>query len=205
MTEEAQAFSDWDNRNLNELTDIAYASRYEIQSLATSRKMNELAVKSAQGAYYPSVYAMASYKYGRPGVDQIKNEWMNYYIAGVKLEWNLFSWGSDRSTIDKQAIEIQKSDLKTVQLKKQLRTQIAIILNDLGVRKKILSLLEDQIQQERVKQELVQSRFRQGLATSNELIDAETSLTTALLKKEQTKIEYSIKLTELASAIGKEF
>lgn len=197
--------SDLESLSLAELTNLAYNSRYEIQSLETTKKIHDLSAKSAGAAYYPSIYAQASYNYGRPGVDQVKNKWMNYYIAGVRLEWNLFSWGADRINIEKQIIEKQKTELREEQLKNQIRTQIAILLNDLVVMRNTLSLVNEQIKQENLKKDLVQARYREGLATSTEVLDAESSHRAARLKYEQTKIEYSMKLTELAAAVGREF
>ena len=129
---------------------------------------------------------------------------MNYYTAGLKLEWNLWSWGSDAKLIERQEVEAEKTDLKTQQIRQQLRTQIAVLLNDLDVRRKTLGSLDEQIRQEHLKQDLVQSRLTEGLATITEAVDAETSLTTALLRKEQTQIEYTMKLAELAAAVGSE-
>jgi outer membrane protein len=201
---EGPAHSELENRSVEELTDRACAQRYELKNITSSRRINELSKQSLQAAYYPSVFAMAAYRYGRPGVDQIKNEWMDYYTAGLKLEWNLWSWGSDKNAIEKQELEIEKTDLREQQVKRQIRTQIAVLLNELDVRRKTLAFLDEQIRQEQLKQTLAQSRLTEGLATVTEVVDAETSLTTALLRKEQTQIEYTMKLAELAAAVGTE-
>ena len=50
--------------------------------------------------------------------------------------------------------------------------------------------------------DLLEARLRQGLATATEVVDAETALTTALLRREQSDIQYRLKLTELANAVG---
>jgi len=107
--------------------------------------------------------------------------------------------------VEKQEYEVQKIQLKEVQLKNQIRTQLETTLNEIDVRKKMLALLDDQIRQEQEKQALVQARFQEGMATSMELVDAETSLTSAMLRKEQTAIEYSLKVVELSAAIGLEY
>jgi outer membrane protein len=201
---EAGFHSELEMKSPEELTELAYAGRYELKNLETSKQVNELSKQALLAAYYPSLYAMAACKYGRPGVDQIKNDWMNYYTAGLKLEWNLWSWGSDKRQIEKQDIEADRTNLKMQQMQRQIRTQIALLLNDVDVRKKMLASLDEQIRQEQLKLKLVQARLAEGLATITETVDAETSLTTAMLRREQTQIEYTMKYTELAAAVGAE-
>ena len=65
-------------------------------------------------------------------------------------------------------------------------------------------LLKTQIQQEEDKSEIVLSRYRQGVASSTEVVDAETALTAARLNLEQSNIDYYIKLNELAGILGKD-
>jgi outer membrane protein TolC len=170
--------------------------------MATSKKMNAFSTDALKAAYLPSVYAMAALRYGRPGVDQVKNEWMDYYTAGLRFEWNLLAWGGDKYNIEKQTLETEKLDLRESQLRSQLRTQISSIMNDLSLLKQTMALLEQQIRQEQLKQDLVRARLQEGLATATEVVDAETSCTGALLRMEQTKIQYSMKLAELAATVG---
>lgn len=201
----AEEATDLESMTTDQLLEIAVKERSEMRNLEASVRAAELAESAARGAYYPSVYASAALRHGRPGVDQFKNDWMTYYTAALRLEWNVWSWGSDRSAVEKQQIEKEKSQLRESQYRAQLRTAIALLLNDLSVKAGTVAMLEAQVAMERSRVDIVQARFNGGLATATELVEAETGLTTALLKLEQTRIERAIKRTELAAAIGKEF
>jgi outer membrane protein len=190
------------NQSPAALLALACEHRYELQNVDASRQIADLSTRSAKSTYYPTVMAQGALKYGRPGVDQIKNDWMDYYVIGARLEWNLWSWGGDRSTVERLALEREKADLKESQIKTALRTQIETTLNDLTVRRKTLDVMLAQIAAERLKRTLVDARYREGLATVNDVVDAETSLTTVLLRREQTRMEYALKLAELAGAVG---
>jgi outer membrane protein TolC len=182
----------------------ALSRRSDLAVLRELRTLGDERVRAEKAAYLPAVTAFASYRYGKPGVDQVTNEWMNYYTAGVALQWNLWSWGGDRGRVDQQEIQRRETDLRAARLERQLRTNIRALRNDLAVLAETRSLLEEQVGQERVKRELLQARVAQGVATATELIDAETALTTALLRREQSDIQYLLKLTELANVIGKD-
>jgi len=186
------------------LLDLALQNRYEMKNLGSQRRIADLSIMSEQSAYYPTIAAFASYKYGKPGIDQFKNEWMDYFTAGVTLKWNLWSWNADKNRIEEQRIEVQKAALRENQFVNALRTQIATVVNDIRLARETMALVGIQIAQEEQKTAIVQARYGQGLATSTEVIDAETSLTSAKLKLEQATIDYLLKLNELAGLLGKE-
>jgi outer membrane protein len=190
------------HQSLEALLQIAFEKRYEFKNIESSKRIADLSAQAAKSAYYPSVVAQAALKYGRPGVDQVTNEWMDYYVLGARLEWNLWSWGADKAAVERLSLEREKAELKESQFRMALRTQIGTTLNELAVRRRILDVMRTQIEQERLKQTLVVARSREGLATASEIVDAETALTTVLLRREQTRIEYALKLVELAAAVG---
>lgn len=189
-------------RDAASLLETAERSRSDLRMLSRQREILQLRVRSEQAAMYPTVAAFASYRYGKPGVDQVANEWMDYYTAGVSLEWNLWSWGGDRATVQQQQYGMQIIEEEYARKKDAVRTSIRRILNELDVLEETRGMLEDQIRQEQVKQRLLQARFREGIATTTEVVDAETALTTARLRREQADIQYAMKITELAAAIG---
>ncbi len=188
----------------NVLIEQALTNRSDLAVLRELGTIGDERIRSEKASYLPSLSAFASYRYGKPGVDQVSNEWMNYYTAGVALQWNLWSWGGDRSRVDQQEIQRRETDLRTIRLERQLRAAVHGLRNDLAVLVETRSMLDDQVRQERAKRALLQARADQGLATATELVDAETALTTALLRREQVDIQYLLKLTELANTIGKE-
>lgn len=184
------------------LVGTALAQRADLRIIDHREALVAERIRSEKSDYFPTVRAFASYRYGRPGVDQISNQWMDYYSAGVNLQWNLWSWGGDRAEVEQQQIALEETAQERSLLRSEISASIERIVNELGVLQRTRSLLEEQVRQQAVKQELVQARFAQGLATATEVVDAETALTTARLHREQSEIRYAIKLTELAAETG---
>lgn len=192
----------FDELQIDSLVAYAVNTRSDFLQITSSRNIANYVADAARSAYYPSIVAQAAYRYGRPGVDQLKNEWMHYYTAGVRLEWNLFSFGADQANVEKQKIETHKVDLRLALMTKQLKAQLELITSECDVKKQSLRLLDAQIAQESAKQMLIDAKLRQGVVSTIEMLEAETSKTSALLKRAQTEIEYNMKLIELATAIG---
>lgn len=186
----------------NALVRLAYESRPELRALAAQHSAGEHAGEMARASLYPTVAASAAWKYGRPGVDQLRNEWMDYYTAAIRLEWNLWNWGGDKAQIERAELELRKTDARTRQLQAQIRTAIGLAREELAVRRTTLAMLEQQIALEQQRLAQTQARLREGMANTTDVVDVETALTTALLRREQTRIEYVLRQTELAAAVG---
>lgn len=55
---------------------------------------------------YPSIYGFAQGGYGRPGYNFLDNSFQDFYMIGVKLNWNVFDWGKVKE--QKQSLDISK-------------------------------------------------------------------------------------------------
>jgi outer membrane protein TolC len=184
------------------LAESALARRADLRVLEHRETLLGERIRAEKADYLPTISAFASYRYGRPGVDQISNEWMDYYSAGVNLQWNLWSWGGDRSEVEQQRLTLEETAQEKSLLRSEIQTAIERIVNDIEVLQRTRLLLDEQVRQQSVMQQLAQARFAQGLATATEVVDAETALTTARIQREQSEIRYAIKLTELAAETG---
>ena len=67
----------------------------EVISKSTSPKLN--------------VFAQAGY--GNPGLNMLNNSFEAFYLAGLKLNWNVFDWNKSKS--EKEAIEVAKQIVGT--------------------------------------------------------------------------------------------
>ncbi len=183
----------------------AVEQRPDLRQLESQIAMQRGLADAERSSLYPTVSAAASARYGKPGVDQVSNEWMGYYTAGISMQWNLWSWGSDKHKIESREIEARTTELRLAQLHRKIDAEISSLLDDLDVLKKNISLLDRQIAQEQEKFQLIGVRVREGLVNTVELVDAETSLTTATLARQRASILYALKVNELAVSLGREF
>jgi outer membrane protein TolC len=182
----------------------AMEQRPDIRQLAAQSGASRSLADAERASLYPSVSAAASFRYGKPGVDQVRNEWMSYYTAGLSLQWNIWSWGADRHAIEAREIDARGIDLADRRLRREIDAGITLLLNDLEVIRANIALLDVQIQREQERFRLVGARLREGLANAVEVVDAESSLTAASLDREKAVIQYAVKVHELAAMIGRE-
>jgi outer membrane protein TolC len=54
----------------------------------------------------PKVFGFGQLGYGRPGFDMLNNDFEEFYLVGLKLNWSLYGWGKTKN--EKEILEISK-------------------------------------------------------------------------------------------------
>ncbi|MBK6899738.1 MAG: TolC family protein [bacterium] len=69
--------------------DVAAAAgeRPDVAALQEERSRQDHLAAAARGRLLPRIAAELAAHHGRPGVDQLTNDWMSYATAGVSLDW----------------------------------------------------------------------------------------------------------------------
>lgn len=143
----------------------------------------------------PRLLGFATGGYGNPGLNMLDNSFQPFYIAGVKLNWNVFDWNSNKKkreslSIHKDVIDTEKetfilnTNIALNQQKKEIDKIEVFIVSDLQIinfRKEVLKSADSQL--------------KNGVITSSAYI---TELT-HLYEDENTLIRHKIKL-QLAMA-----
>lgn len=73
---------------------------------------------------YPNIYGFAQGGYGRPGYNFLDNSFQDFYMVGVKLNWNVFDWGKVNE--QKKSLEISKDLINAERETFQLNNNIEL-------------------------------------------------------------------------------
>ncbi len=60
---------------------------------------------------YPKLLGFAQAGYGNPGLNMLDNSFQDFYMIGLKLNWNIFDWGKTKE--QKKAVDISKEIVST--------------------------------------------------------------------------------------------
>ena len=55
---------------------------------------------------YPNINGFAQGGYGKPGYNMLDNSFQDFYMVGVKLNWNIFDWGKVKE--QKRSLDVSK-------------------------------------------------------------------------------------------------
>ena len=96
------------------------ALRLETNSKRPELKLFELKEQEIESskilnskAKFPKIVGFAQVGYGNPGLNMLDNSFQDFYMAGIKLNWNIFDWGRTKDknqvlTISQQLINSEK-------------------------------------------------------------------------------------------------
>lgn len=132
----------------------AEMSLFEKQQTLTEQQVDVLKAQTL-----PKISAFATAGYGKPGLNMLNNAFDDYYLAGVKLQWNVFDFKTNQkqrqaTLIQKDIVENQKQVFEWNQnvTAENYRSEISKFTNLLqtdndiiNYRKKIVATAEKQL------------------------------------------------------------
>lgn len=138
---------------------------------------------------YPNIYGFAQGGYGRPGYNMLDNSFQDFYMVGVRLNWNVFDWGKIRE--QKRSVEISKdliaSEEETFNFNNNLELEEAemklIAIRKLLEKDREIIALREQIL------ESTQSQLTHGVITPSEFLIEFNNLFEAKINRQLHEIE----------------
>ncbi len=124
----------------------------------------------------PKLLGFATGGYGNPGLNALDNSFQTYYMAGLKINWNIFDWNASKKErkslqVDKEIIDNQQEifTLNTaIEINQQL-TEINKISNFIETDKTIIKLRKQILKS-------TNSQLKNGVITSSAYITELTNL-----------------------------
>lgn len=186
---------------LNVLPVVQLMTPYRL--LDQQQQMQHTMVKISKARYLPSLAAFASYNYGKPGLDFVKGEWMDYGIWGLSLSWNLFSWQADRLNEQAARAQVKKIEYQKDAVKDQLQTRFENALREWQTLKEQEKVVQTALSVAQQKMKIVQSRYQQGMASATDFNEANLQLTESELNLKRHYLLMVLKLNEIDYLSGK--
>lgn len=194
--------------SLDSLQQSARQSRPELLGVRLGQKSAQLNRKLARGSYFPEIGAEAKYHYGKPGLNQVANKWMNYATVGVSLQWNLWRGQQDRHRVEAAEAEYRRLTLEERELLRNIEHEVERSWENMKYATQQITLAQRLFAQQQERYRIVSAQQREGVATTNDVIVAEADLTQAELQLQRAVIQYQLSYCEMrlaTGAIGQEF
>ncbi len=179
--------------------DLSFDGRPELKKLTASLAAADAAVRRARGGYSPSADAFATYQVDQDyELDGSGSSWM----AGVRINMNFFAGGQTEARI--AAARARLGELKEMQRKLALAINLEVEEAMLALEQARQRLLVTAKMVEHAEESaaLSRERFKEGLVLSSELIDIESRLTDARVRKSLALAAQRIAVADLRRAVG---
>ncbi len=192
------------HEDLQTLQRIARERRPEIKSMQLRRDGNDASVSAAKGGWYPQVFLNANYDYAKPNQRIIPptNRWNGTWDVGVILQWNIWDWlATHYQTVQAQA-NLRQAEAGMTQLNDAVMLDVAQQYFNAQTAKEKIDVAYDGMQQAQESYRMTSEKYKNGLASDAEMLDAETALLQAKLTHTQSVVDCTLALARLKRAIG---
>lgn len=176
-----------------------FSSRPELASLMHKKRAAEAAVKAAKAGYMPKmgVFASVDYDHGwRFNGDGTS------WTAGATLEWNIWDGKATRARVSEAKANLEMLDEHERKLRLGLGLELEQALLALKEANERLEVTSTVVAQAEESVQLTRARFEEGLALATQLIDAETALTAARVRRAEAEADRNIAIAALRRALG---
>ncbi|TSA26518.1 MAG: TolC family protein [Ignavibacteriales bacterium] len=190
---------------LNKLIGDAVEQRPEIKSADYRIKASEAGVTMARSSWYPQISLYGNYYYSRPNqrIFPSKDEFKDTWDAGVNLSLNVWDWlTTAHQTEQAQATLAQAVDGIGI-IKDNITLEVTQNYLSINQAKRKIDISELTVKQATENMRMTADKFKNGLALSSDVIDAETSQSTAKINYTNSIVDYELAKARLDKSIGK--
>ncbi len=96
--------------------------RPELELFELQKTQLETSKEVISKSNYPKLLGFAQAGYGNPGLNMLDNSFQDFYMVGLKLNWNIFDW--EKTKEKRQALDISKEIISTKKETFELNNQM---------------------------------------------------------------------------------
>jgi outer membrane protein TolC len=178
--------------------------RPEYEQFARTRERLASQEQVVAAGKRPRLSAYGRAGYGRPGLDFVSDEFDAYWLAGVRLHWAPWKWGSDRREREVLALqrEIVAADERA--FTEGLRRGVQPDLADIDRLDEALALDERIVGLREAIEGETRARFEEGVVTAAEYVDRHTDVLEARLALAAHRVERALAGARYLTTLGLE-
>jgi outer membrane protein TolC len=186
------------------LLNQAYAQRGDLLAATSRVRAAEAGVNMEEGGWWPQIELSANYLYNNPHgrYQPITPEFLGTWDVGVSLTFDIWNWGITRSKVEKAEAHLREAELAEIQLRDAIVLEVCRAILDLNRSKEKLSVADLSVRQAEENQKSTERKYRAGLTTAAELLDAEVALLYAQTQHSSVQADLAIADAALRRALG---
>jgi outer membrane protein TolC len=149
-----------------------YSSRSELQALKTVMQSKKYGVNASKSSLYPKVDLLFSYSDAADSVEPYGENDEGEIRGQVNVSFNIFDGFQKYSNINKAKLEVRKSKMDVMEMKLDLKNQLQNVTEDKNVALKNLEVARASLKEAEENLRVTEASFREGVATSTDILDA---------------------------------
>lgn len=192
------------NSNVDELIQQALQDRKELGAFKFREKLADINIKKVKDEKLPTVGVGGNLYYINPSKKLIpeKNSFLAPFVVGLNVSWNITEMFRNRNKLEEA--QLQRTEINTS--RDLLNDNIKMEVNQAYTRYtqslQRIKVLQDAVVQSTENERIMESKFRNNLATTTDRIDAQTLLYESRLQLELAKADATAAYYSLLQSTG---
>ncbi|OAQ20952.1 TolC family protein [Thermosulfurimonas dismutans] len=186
------------------LLELALQNRPEVKAAVLAVKAKEKELRLARSRYFPWLDLEAQYYKRGDTLDLSENPYGDRENAwvGLSLNWELWDWDIRGREVAAVRAELLSQRALLKEIKDRVGLEVREALLSLSAAEKKIEVAQKALAAAQENFRLNRARFREGLADTTDVMDAETLLTRAQTHEIAALAEYEIARARLSYAVG---
>ncbi len=176
-----------------------FSGRVELAAARSRERAAQEQLRAAKSGYLPRVSAFGSldYDYGWKFDNGGRS-----YTGGALVQWDIWDGQLTRAKARQAEANLEMARQQERKLRLALDLEVEQARLELKSATERLKVTEEVVGQAAQSAEITRSRFEQGMALSTQLIDTETALVTARVRRAEAEADQRIAIAALRKALG---
>ena len=182
----------------------ALAWRHELRAARTRVEASKASVAAAQSGWWPQIALTGNAYYARPNARYMpaRDEFKGTWDIGVVLSMDLWNWGQTARQSEQAEATLKQAELMAAQMDEMVSLEVHrtyLLDKRAEERVKVASLA---VQQAEEQSRITEDKYKNGLATSADLLDAQVALYQAKTTMSGAQVERAIAGTRFMRSTG---
>ncbi len=187
--------------NLKDCVENALKGRPELKMQKISSKMAEEGLGIAKSDYLPTISLIANYDQ-KKGLEIPIDKWQKSWNAIVAFELDIWNWGRTKAKVRQAKSVISQNQDALSLLKKAIELEVRNAFLNLQAAEKKILVTEKAVEQSREGSRMSELRFKEGMATNTDVLDATTLQSQTETNYYQALYDCHIAEADLKKAMG---
>lgn len=192
-----------DNVDLQQSLSDAYKNREEIKRAEIGVKISETTLSVTKSGFKPNINANLILNTEYPAQWPTYVNLLNYWAAGVSLNWDVSSFYNIKHRIQSDKYQIDKSNTALEATKDQIDREVKTAFIKYAESRENIATYKKDVELSQSNYKIVKSRYDNDFALISEIVDAELQLNNSKIALVSANLDLIIQYYALQYAMGK--
>jgi len=182
----------------------AFSSRSDLQAMQFRLNASDASLSAARGSWWPQVFLSGSYYNNRPNSRYLptRDAFLPSWEIGVQLQFDLWNWGATSHQVEQARAQLRQNEILFDQMKDNITLEVTRNELQLQRSREKIGVANIGVSQAEESFRTTNDKYKNGLATSSDLLDADVALLQARTNLTGALVEHELAKARLERSMG---